>query len=205
MSKITRLQLEKFTAFEKLNVEFSTGVNVVMGANGTGKTHLLKTLYAACAVTTGEDKDRGFAQKLRNVFSPYEGKIGRLSQRNSKSVSTSIEVQREEGLKLTAKFSNHTTVIEKVKVTGLNAWAKKELKSAYIPVKEMLAHAPGFLSTVARREIVFEEVYTDIIKLAFLPPLLGPTRTDRKKLLKLLEDGISGKVTQKNEHFKLNR
>ncbi|HOL65602.1 MAG TPA: hypothetical protein PLB97_09770 [Accumulibacter sp.] len=26
-----------------------------MGANGTGKTHLLKVLYAACAVTVGED------------------------------------------------------------------------------------------------------------------------------------------------------
>ena len=39
---IDRITLERFTAFESLDVHASPGVNVLIGANGTGKTHLMK-------------------------------------------------------------------------------------------------------------------------------------------------------------------
>ena len=56
MSKITRIHLENFTSFANLEQEFSPGINVIIGANGTGKTHLLKTLYAACAILSAPMK-----------------------------------------------------------------------------------------------------------------------------------------------------
>lgn len=201
MSKITHIKLDNFTSFAGLDQPFSTGVNVIIGSNGTGKTHLLKVLYAACAVTVGEDKEKGFALKLRNVFNPYEGRIGRLARRQSTSVKTKAAVTREGGAKLSAEFSNHTNKPDDVKVTGETAWNKEELASAYIPVKEMLAHAPGFLATAAKREIAFEEVYVDIIKRAFLPKLMGPTDKDRQRLLTALQKAIDGKVVTKGEHF----
>lgn len=201
MSKITHIKLENMTAFAALDQSFSNGVNVLIGANGTGKTHLLKTLYAACAVTAGEDAERGFGLKFRNVFNPYEGRIGRLSRRQSTSVRTRIIVTREGGSKLTAEFSNHTNKAEDIRVTGEAGWKKERLESAYIPVKEMLAHAPGFLATASKREIAFEEVYVDIIKRAFLPKLLGPTDRDRTRLLTALQKAIEGKVVAKGEYF----
>jgi ABC-type ATPase involved in cell division len=201
MSKITRVKLDNFTSFAALDQSFSSGVNVIIGANGTGKTHLLKVLYAACAVTVGEDKEKGFALKLRNVFNPYEGRMGRLARRQSGSVRTKAMVAREDGAKLAVEFSNHTNKPEDVKVTGETSWKKEELASAYIPVKEMLAHAPGFLATAAKREIAFEEVYVDIIKRAYLPKLMGPTDKDRQRLLTALQKAIDGKVVAKGEHF----
>ena len=45
------IRLERFTAFEHLDLELNAGINVFMGANGTGKTHLLKVAYAACECT----------------------------------------------------------------------------------------------------------------------------------------------------------
>ena len=48
---LTRLELENFTAFESLDLELSPGINVFVGANGTGKTHILKVCYAACDVS----------------------------------------------------------------------------------------------------------------------------------------------------------
>ena len=45
---ITRVKLENFTVFESLDLEPSPGINVLVGANGTGKTHLMKVCYAAC-------------------------------------------------------------------------------------------------------------------------------------------------------------
>lgn len=201
MSKIIHFEANNFTAFGRLDVAFSSGINIVVGTNGTGKTHLLKMLYAACAITVGEDLETGYALKLRRVFSPYEGRMGRLSRRQSGSVKTKIVVTRQGGTKLTAEFSNHTNKPESVNVQGEGNWKKEELCSAYIPVKEMLAHAPGFLATVAKREIAFEEVYTDIIKRAFLPKLMGPTDTERLRLLSALQKAIDGKVVAKGEHF----
>ncbi|MEO5349260.1 MAG: AAA family ATPase [Magnetococcus sp. YQC-3] len=201
MSKITHIKLDNFTAFTDLDQPFTTGVNIIIGANGTGKTHLLKVLYAACAVTGGEDKEKGFALKLRNVFNPYEGRIGRLARRQTTSVKAKIVVTREGRAKLSAEFSNHTIKPDAVQVTGETAWSKEELASAYIPVKEMLAHAPGFLATAAKREIAFEEIYVDIIKRAFLPKLMGPTGGDRQRLLTALQRAIDGKVFAKGEHF----
>jgi ABC-type ATPase involved in cell division len=201
MSKITHIKVDNFTAFSNLDQSFSTGVNVIIGANGTGKTHLLKILYAACAVTVGEDKDKGFALKLRNVFNPYEGRMGRLSRRQTGSVKTKVSVTRQGGARLTAEFSNHTSKPEDVSVIGEATWKKDSLTSAYIPVKEMLAHAPGFLATAAKREIAFEEVYVDIIKCAFLPKLKGAVDSDRQRLLTALQKAIDGKVVAKGEHF----
>ena len=43
---ITRVKLENFTVFESLDLEPSPGINVLVGANGTGKTHLMKVCYA---------------------------------------------------------------------------------------------------------------------------------------------------------------
>ena len=201
MSRLTHIKLDNFTSFAGLDQSFSAGVNVIIGANGTGKTHLLKVLYAACAVTVGEDREKSFALKLRSVFNPYEGRMGRLARRQSTSVKTRATVTRQGGARLAAEFSNHTNKPEDVKVTGETSWKKEELASAYIPVKEMLAHAPGFLATAAKREIAFEEVYVDIIKRAFLPRLMGPIDKDRQRLLTALQKAIDGKVVAKGEHF----
>lgn len=201
MSKITSVKLENLTAFKLLDLKFSSGVNVLIGANGTGKTHLLKVLYSACAITVGEDSEKGFAYKLKNVFNPYEGRVGRLARRQTTSIKAKIVATRVGGSKITAEFSNHTNKAEDIRVTGEIGWKKDPLNSAYIPVKEMLAHTPGFLATASRREIAFEEVYVDIIKRAFLPKLLGPTDKDRSRLLNALQRAIEGKVVAKGEHF----
>lgn len=201
MSKITNIKLENLTAFSELDLGFSSGINVLIGANGTGKTHLLKTLYAASAITVGENVEKGFGLKFRNVFNPYEGRVGRLSRRQSTSVKTKITITRQGGSKLSAEFSNHSNKPEDIRVTGESAWVKEQLISAYIPVKEMLAHAPGFLATAAKREIAFEEVYADIIKSAFLPRLRGAVDHARQRLLNALQKAIDGKVVAKGEYL----
>lgn len=43
---ITHISLENFTVFKNLEIDFSEGVNIIIGENGVGKTHLLKVLYA---------------------------------------------------------------------------------------------------------------------------------------------------------------
>ncbi len=164
---LKRIKFTRFTAFENLTVDFSPGINIFIGENGTGKTHLLKTAYAACEVT---NRDKSFARKINDVFLPLDKRIGRLVKRASTGASGSVEVVRRiasgEDLKLKLSLTNHMKQPDKATVTGASNWAKHKLKAAYIPVKDMLANSPGFQALYENREIHFEEVYVDILRKA---------------------------------------
>ena len=45
---LTKIELNNITVFHELYVEFNNGINVFLGENGVGKTHIMKLLYAAC-------------------------------------------------------------------------------------------------------------------------------------------------------------
>ncbi|OQY18773.1 MAG: AAA family ATPase [Desulfobacteraceae bacterium 4572_35.1] len=199
---LEKIKFEKFTAFEKLEVEFSPGINIFIGENGTGKTHILKAAYSACEIAKSKG---GFAEKINNVFYPSGKQIGRLVKRSSSSTKGFIEVTRKVGdksISIRLSLSNHTTKPEKATVSGsTKAWSENSFDAAFIPVKDMMANAPGFRSLFEEREIHFEEIYVDIIRKAFLPALKGPTDSQRKKLLGLLQNAMDGKVIAKNEEF----
>ena len=44
--KILSALFERFTVFQKVEFAFAPGINVLIGANSTGKTHVLKAMYA---------------------------------------------------------------------------------------------------------------------------------------------------------------
>ncbi len=194
---ITRLKLERFSAFESLDFRPSSGINAFVGANGTGKTHLMKVAYAACDISKTAV---GFAEKLIRVFMPSGRSLGRLVKRRRGSTECLLEIRRDDKT-LKAVFSNHATVPDSALVSGARRWALDPVESVYIPVKEMLANAPGFLSLYSQREVHFEEIYADIINRAYTPPLRGPVDSGRRKLLDALQKTIDGKVTTKKEEF----
>lgn len=194
---ITRLKLTNFTAFENLDIKFSPGINVFVGKNGTGKTHLMKVVYAACDVSKTKTH---FAEKLIRIFLPSKDALGRLVKRQKGGGRAVAEIFRGD-IKLRISFSNRSKVPDSATVKGLTAWRSDPIESVYIPVKEMLSNAPGFRSLYAQREIHFEEIYADIIDRAFRPMLRGPIDRDRKRLLDILQSLINGKVVQKEEEF----
>lgn len=198
---IHQIHLQRFTAFDDIGITFSPGINIIIGENGTGKTHLLKALYAACDVSNGQ---KSLAEKVTRVFLPYGDQIGRLIQRNNTSNSGSFEVVRKIGtatLALKLSCSNHTKEHGKAKVSGGPRWCSQPVTATYIPVKDMMANAPGFRSLYSLRHIHFEEIYADIIDRVFLGSLKGPADPWRKHLLTLLQGAMNGKVIIKNEEF----
>ncbi len=188
--KITRMKLERFTAFEKLDLNLSEGINVFVGANATGKTHLMKLAYASCDITKTK---LDFAEKLIRIFLPSGRALGRLVKRQKVSSRCTLEVFRAD-IKLRVSFTNHTTKAENTTVTNVNRWKESPIESVYIPVKEMLSNAPGFRSLYSQREIHFEEVYADILDRAYRPALRGPTDKARKQLMYTLQKAIDGKI-----------
>jgi predicted ATPase len=194
---LTRIRLDRFTAFERLDLELTPGINVFIGANGTGKTHLLKVAYAACdAAKTGMN----VAEKLTRIFLPSGRAIGRLVKRQQGSVRGAVDVWRGER-KLRVSFSNHATTPSTANVTGQAQWSEDAVESVFIPVKEMLSNGPGFRSLYAQRDIHFEEIYADVLDRAYRPALRGAVESSRKRVLKTLQEAVEGKVTVRNEEF----
>ena len=192
---ITRIRLKRFTAFESLDLMPSPGLNAFLGTNGTGKTHLMKVAYAACDSTRPGVR---FPDKLARVFLPSNSGIGRLVKRRRGRSNALAEVGCQ-GMPIRTSFSNLVKSPESVQERRRIRDAP--VSSVYIPVKEMLANAPGFRSLYSSRSIHFEEIYADILDRAFLPPLLGAPDTVRRGLLRKLRNVLEGNVTAKNEEF----
>ncbi len=194
---LSRIKLERFTAFESVNIELSPGVNAFTGANATGKTHVMKVAYAACDVT----KTRlNFTEKLTRVFLPSSGVLGRLVKRSPGSAKCIVEMFRDQAY-LTVSFSNRAQKVGSVSTINFDEWVKDPVETVYIPAKEVLSNAPGFRSLYAQREIHFEEVYSDLLDRAYRPALREPTSDNYHKLLVELEKVIGGQVVINQEEF----
>lgn len=193
---ITRLKLRQFTAFREIDVRTISGINVIVGGNGTGKTHLMKAAYAACDIS----KTRGeFPEKILRTF--LAKNIGRLvRQPRGQSPSCRIEVFRGD-LRLLSSFSRHAQLPSQPKVTGADAWCENPVESVYIPVKEVLANAPGIRSHYLQGEIHLEETDVDIIDCACRSPLREDLDAHRKKVLSDLQRMMGGMVNTVDEEF----
>ncbi len=194
---LTRIELENFTAFRSLQLDLCPGVNVLVGANGTGKTHLMKVCYAACN-TTRTPAGVDFVQNLVAVFLPSGWKQERLCRRQRGVPSeASIRVERGDAT-LSMGLSSDPSVPSVVKYR--EKWVSEPLKAVYVPVKEMLSNAPGFRSLYAERRVHFEETYKDILDSAYLPPLRELDQR-AQELLETLQDKVGGEVAVENEEF----
>ncbi|MBK9265678.1 MAG: AAA family ATPase [Polyangiaceae bacterium] len=197
---LNRLEIENFTAFHELQLDFAAGVNVFVGANGTGKTHLLKLLYAVAeAHRFGND----VAQKLLRVFLPEPKHLGRLVRRAQGGHSARVLVVKD-GKELSFRFSSNQS---KDRFSEFKSdWpepTQSDGAPVFVPPKDMLAHAPGFRSLYDQKEVHFDETYRDILVRAFSPVSKGAPSQERRDLKAKLERVISGQVTIENENFYL--
>lgn len=160
MSMITQLQLKNFTAFTELAIDFSPGINIVIGENGTGKTQLLKAVLAMSGTEAmGEQADEKLARKLCRLYQPLSGKVGELRRSGTRG-DAQLAATFASGQSCTAKFNGST---EAVKVSQQTAG--EVLPAIFIPTKEVLSLVRGLtteqpdLPTIER---IFDDGYLDL-------------------------------------------
>lgn len=197
---ITRLQLHKFTAFDDIDIQFSPGINIIIGRNGTGKTHIMKVLYDACKVSDSTNIN-SLDQELISDFAPYGNKINRLVRRSVGNDTANIKVYRKANNDNDAYLSSNITTRNRATTTSRKWREQNPLNATFIPVKDMLANGASFAAMVDNRIISLEGIYTDIIKKALIPTVKGKRSAQRKKLLNILQKEMSGYVVEKNGDF----
>lgn len=62
----TRLELTDFRSYPQFMVDFSPGVNVIVGPNGSGKTNILEALYTLSSGTSWRSRDKDMIRHQAN-------------------------------------------------------------------------------------------------------------------------------------------
>ena len=200
------LKIKDFTVFRDIDLKFANGLNVIVGANGTGKTHLLKLPYAAMAMSAEEGRKRDepptkallqsrIAEKLSGVFRP-EDRLGRLAHRRVGRSKCEIDLsfsQPRTGL----AFEFSSVAESKVTVTKVpSGWQDKP--PAFLPTRELLTIYPGFVPLYETRHLEFDETWRDTCILLGAPALRGPRESKIAELIRPLEEQLGGQVVLDN-------
>ncbi|WP_442762772.1 AAA family ATPase [Malikia spinosa] len=157
---ITNLQLKNFTAFTELTIDFSPGINIVIGENGTGKTQLLKSILALSgAEARGDQAGEQLARKLCQLYHPLSEQVGELRRAGTRGEAL-LSATFALGQAITAKFSGNATTAKVSTDTG-----GVVAPAIFIPTKEVLSLVRGLtaeqpdLPTIER---IFDDGYLDL-------------------------------------------
>jgi AAA15 family ATPase/GTPase len=148
------LRLENFTVFKDAAFEFVPGVNVFIGENGTGKTHLMKAMYAMQRVQSRRNKN--IDDTLSELF-------------QTSDISEIVRLGRVKGAiaKVSGRYNNREWAYAIQRTTRTATTTETEFPSAerpiFIPAIDMMGHTKGFLA--ASNEIVldFDLTCNDIV------------------------------------------
>jgi predicted ATP-dependent endonuclease of OLD family len=207
--KIQGLELENFTCFAKAKMEFSSGINVLIGENGTGKTHVLKVLdsnYRRLAQSRIDPfASQGFDNNIENYFDKNNyNKLDRIAGSNPfvtrlKTFSGAYILQE-----------SHRNLENAASKTGPSGemdgiFYSENSNTLFIPVQDMLAWQNGFISLYLDRYINFDKTFFDLA-VALDRNLIK--KNEFASILKEIEDDIEGTVIRKEDnrfYFKENK
>lgn len=167
---ITRLELSNFTSFGEFAIDFSPKINVIIGENGSGKTHLLKAAYGLCAGAplykdkpdaTKEELKALLTQKLVRLFMPLDDNLGRL-RRNDAKAPAQLVARFASGAEVSGTFNVGSKAL-KVKEDAL--YRESVGAATFIPTKEVLSLVKGMTDPSHDErtvELIFDAGYVDL-------------------------------------------
>lgn len=199
---LKRMTIKNLTVFPEVDIKFGENLNVIVGENGSGKTHLLKVAYCILAASAEEGKNpraglptktllqTKLADKLVNVFRPDT--LGRLVRRKQGLARCDIHLSfTQEELDVGCSFA--TSAKSEVKVDALpSAWEK--VSPAYLPTRELLTIYPNFVSVYEGHYLELEETWRDTCRLLGEPLKKGPKESRIRELLYPLEEAMGGSI-----------
>ena len=212
------LKTKNFTIFSDAEIEFSPGLNVIIGENNSGKSHLLKLAYTVaaiwyeaaaehqnipCKISSKGSKSwwqRRLAEKLVGIFKP--DKLGHLFRRDGGRQKAQIEAEIFSATDQRLKFAFSSNTQKEVEILQTPI----EFPSAspiFLPSKEVLSFYPGFVKLYDDRELTVDETYPDLCKALSGFLLKGSKAKQYTTFIKPLETIMGGQLKLKEGRFYL--
>jgi len=204
---IDSIVVKNFMGFHDFSSGAFSSINLFIGKNDTGKTGLLKLLYAATKtieiyslISKSEDRSykRILADKLFNTFQPGKKGLGELVTKGSKEkLSVDIKFNHKKiGYKDRMHFSfgestNQTIVDSQENINPIN----DGFKSLFIPAKEVLTAFKAIRATRNSLFMVgFDDTYLDLINALDIKTQQGNVTKELNAVNKKLEQIFDGQI-----------
>ena len=196
------IRIKNFTVFDDLTITPSSGINIFIGQNGTGKTHFLKAIYGACEASK---ENKNVSVEFIRCFKQNASFFNFLHDKNNKKLCSDIFIDSENDIENDTRMCTVSLPKENDQTIwggyAIHTPKNITLNATYIPNKDMLTHSKGLLAMREKyREFPFDKTLTDIISKANqwtvkeTPPIA-------KSILPVLETIMNGEVYVENEEF----
>ncbi len=197
-------------AHSDLSVKDIPEINVIIGKNDTGKTGLLKLLYATVKSleiyslkTKSADVSfkKVLAEKLYDTYMPIKNGLGDLVQKGSKEkLDVNMTIIGNNGKYEQPIYFQFGDRTEKSILTGnenIKPLPDNLINALFVPAKEVLT---AFTDIRNIRDnfygVGFDDTYLDLIKALDLPTTKGRVAVELTTVNKTLEDLFEGKIEQ---------
>ncbi len=201
-------------AHSELSLRDIPPINVIIGKNDTGKTGLLKLLYATAksleiyslkAKHSDAVYKKEISDKLHDTFMPRKNGLGDLVQKGSKErleVNLTINGNNNKYKQdIHFSFGDRTEKVIPNCSEHIDILPPDTLNALFIPAKEVLT---AFNDIRNIRELQFgvgfDDTYLDLIKALNIPTSKGKVASELSQVNKSLEDLFEGKIEQTRQN-----
>jgi predicted ATPase len=210
---IETLKITNFTCFKNLDVSFSSGLNFIIGENSSGKTHLIKVIYASISAINqtktfavplkNELGEQLIAKELIETFRPDS--LSRLSSNGKADISLQVTITdglNKDYLDLSYSFSKEDE--KSVKIESLDQ-SNDFPNVVFIPVKEVLSFTTYFVDYFENHETDFDKTYYNLMKALGRAPLKKDSEKYKliEPFLNILKEIMGGHIIKKEGKFYL--
>lgn len=191
---ISSLKATDFMSLSNQKITFSKGINIFVGENGSGKSQILKLLYAVIDANNfiakeqeeaDYEKQRAIASSLTDIFRTKS--LGNLVKKDKKESIINLEL-----LAYDTSFSFGTS--SKKEVQKISQFSKNFVfkKTIFIPAKEVLSFFPGFRILYENKHLEFDKCYYNLCRALEEP--LNKNINPNSDVIKSLETILDGKI-----------
>jgi len=206
---VNSLHLENFMGHSLIKIENLGKINVVIGKNDSGKTGILKLLYACLRAIDEFGKrekhesityKKVLADKLLSTFQPGKKGLGELVRKGGKEkLKIEISLDNKGGFKDRIQFSfgssTTNTIVECNE--AVEKLGSQNGQFLFIPPKEVLTASKAIKATKDVLHIPgFDDTYQDLITAINLPGIKGNLLEEFKVTKKVLTDLFEGTISQ---------
>lgn len=222
-----QLKLKDFMVFKKADFTFGERLNIMIGENGSGKTQLMKLLYALdmLSVALPLNADRGwdgmrpqlFLDNSQASFKPSEpvGILKKLYMVHelAEMVTLGASVDKRTGVRLLKAEATMGNEGKGLTITvgtdggltvegyqGSRLFVQERQSAIFLPARELLTMYRNYLPLSAEYEMPYDLTFDKaIVKLGL--PYKREHSPEYLKIIASLEEAIQGRIFLKDEKF----
>ena len=200
---IKNIHLKDFTIFDSFEWEHLSNVNLVIGENDTGKSNLLRLLYAVTRSVqeSGQRHESTrwkdiLARKLQWTFQPPGLELGKIVRKGERRLNVHCEIGLSD-----IKFEFGSSTTKQINDAVIEPQHPSfGVYTLFFPPKEILTTQKAIAATREAQEIIgFGDTYLDLVKALRQPETQGEIELEMKSILSELDRLFPGHIRQRED------